>query len=83
MGSVDNICSDKTGTLTENKMTITRVSTQGREHERSSFEEGMLDAEIAGLLCVGMCENSDAVITKNEETGATEMSGNRTECSLI
>lgn len=83
MGSVDNICSDKTGTLTQNKMTITRLATQGFEYEISSFTEGLLSEELARLLCVGICENSDAVITKNEETGETGMSGNRTECSLM
>jgi Ca2+ transporting ATPase len=28
MGGADNICSDKTGTLTKNKMTVTRMFVQ-------------------------------------------------------
>jgi Ca2+ transporting ATPase len=28
MGGADNICSDKTGTLTKNRMTVTRIFVQ-------------------------------------------------------
>jgi P-type E1-E2 ATPase len=30
MGGADNICSDKTGTLTKNRMTVTRMFVQER-----------------------------------------------------
>lgn len=39
MGGADNICSDKTGTLTKNLMTVTKVFVENHVHES-------LDSEI-------------------------------------
>lgn len=33
MGGADNICSDKTGTLTKNLMTVTKMFTEQNIHE--------------------------------------------------
>lgn len=32
MGGADNICSDKTGTLTKNLMTVTKIFVEGHVH---------------------------------------------------
>jgi P-type E1-E2 ATPase len=33
MGGADNICSDKTGTLTKNLMTVTKIFTEQSVHD--------------------------------------------------
>lgn len=43
MGGVDNICSDKTGTLTENRMTVTSMFVDGKDFD---FENNKEDGEI-------------------------------------
>ncbi len=79
LGSVDTICTDKTGTLTENEMTVRQIYAGGRQlklselevesdHEEASEEELLLRA---GTLC------NDAEI---REDGSR---GDPTEVALI
>lgn len=61
LGGVSVICTDKTGTLTQNKMTVTDALSYGRMF--SIEDEVSKDLVAAGLLC------SDAVTRGNESFG--------------
>lgn len=71
LGAVSVICSDKTGTLTQNKMTVVEAYVDGNTFEQSSFNE-----DNVGLLAKGMALCSDASI----ENG---IYGDPTEVALV
>lgn len=66
LGSVNIICSDKTGTLTQNKMTVTKSFTLDGELEINGQEEGTADAK---LLAKAMVLCADATYDQGEGTG--------------
>jgi len=51
MGGADTICSDKTGTLTQNKMKVTRLVALGEIH--TNFDKKNFDKTFLDLLCEG------------------------------
>ena len=77
LGSVTYICTDKTGTLTKNKMHVEEVFVNGQLYERNKLST-IKEDETVGLLLHAIALNNDAV-----EDSEKNLKGDSTEIALM
>ncbi|XP_054472147.1 plasma membrane calcium-transporting ATPase 2 isoform X5 [Anoplopoma fimbria] len=85
MGNATAICSDKTGTLTTNRMTAVQCYI-GDVHYKEIPEPGALPPKSLDLLVNSISINSaytTKILVSDKEGGLPKQVGNKTECGLL
>jgi magnesium-transporting ATPase (P-type) len=84
MGNASAICSDKTGTLTQNRMTVQRALLAGREF-RQAARGSVLSRQFRQVLGEALVLNTgqDTDVTANPKDGSYSYAGNPTECGIL
>ncbi|XP_004425207.1 PREDICTED: plasma membrane calcium-transporting ATPase 4 isoform X3 [Ceratotherium simum simum] len=85
MGNATAICSDKTGTLTMNRMTVVQAYI-GDTHYHQIPSPDVLVPKVLDLIVNGISINSaytSKILPPEKEGGLPRQVGNKTECALL
>lgn len=77
LGTANVICSDKTGTLTQNKMRVRRV--WSKEDEVTDVEDSMTNSAMEILKMAALCTD----VTVEKENDELIVKGNPTEAAIV
>ncbi|CAI0442210.1 unnamed protein product [Linum tenue] len=82
MGSATTICSDKTGTLTLNEMTVVDACV-GKNRINPASDSSELHTEARSLLCEGVAQNTTGNVFVPKTGEAVEVTGSPTEKAIL
>ncbi|XP_059673171.1 plasma membrane calcium-transporting ATPase 1 isoform X16 [Gavia stellata] len=85
MGNATAICSDKTGTLTMNRMTVVQAYINEKHYKKIPEPEAIPEKTMAYLV-TGIsvnCAYTSKILPPEKEGGLPRHVGNKTECALL